>query len=390
MRRTSCLAIMIVVGIFCAASGSFAQYDVADKYLISAKAGGVNYVEGAVSIMRANGKSGLLLKKDRVDVGDRVSSGSDGRAEVLLNPGSYIRLGANSSFEFGTTDLEDLKLRLDSGSAIFEVFADDEFRVSITTPKGKIALVETGVYRVDVYSDGNAVVAVTKGKAEVGESSAVATATVVKEGRTGTVGAGAVAVAKFDKGKRDNFAQWSKDRSKELAKVSSSINDRNLNATLMRGFGSGRWNIYNSFGLWIFNAGFGGYCFMPFSRGWRSPYGGWYDNWIYWPYTRWPYNGGPVGTPVNPTNRKPDGPVKSDLPTSAPGKYRDPVAGPPPFTKIDRGGSSGIGKGGVDPIIDFDRSGGGRSGGSPSFNPPVNIPSPPPPPSSEGKGRERP
>ena len=38
-------------------------------YVISAKAGGVNYVEGKVSIVRKDGKSGLLLKSDTVEIG---------------------------------------------------------------------------------------------------------------------------------------------------------------------------------------------------------------------------------------------------------------------------------------------------------------------------------
>ena len=44
-----------------------------DKYVISAKAGGVNFVEGSVGIVRKAGKSGLLLKGDKLEIGDRVS-----------------------------------------------------------------------------------------------------------------------------------------------------------------------------------------------------------------------------------------------------------------------------------------------------------------------------
>lgn len=373
MRRTSYFAITAIVGIFCAFSVAFGQTDVADKYLISAKAGAVNHVEGAVSVIRTSGTSGSLLKRDRVEVGDRVTTGSNGRAEVLLNPGSYVRLSGNSSFEFGTTDLEDLQLKLDSGSAIFEVFAADEFRVSITTPKGKVALIDTGIYRVDVASDGTALLSVTKGKAEVGESSA----TVVKEGRTGTVGTSTVAVAKFDKGKRDNFAQWSKDRSNELAKVSSSIKDRNLNNALLRGFGAGRWNLYNSFGLWIFDASYGGFCFMPFGSGWRSPYGGWYNNGIYWPYTRYPYNGYPI-VPVAPGTRKGSEVIRVPPQGSGSGSVKHPKEGndTPPFTKISRDGDSGGGRGGmINRKSDFDIFDTGRSGSSsPTFNAPVYSP----------------
>ncbi|MBK8148183.1 MAG: FecR domain-containing protein [Acidobacteria bacterium] len=92
-------------------------------YVISAKAGGVSYVEGKVSVVRKEGKSGLLIKDDQIEVGDRVSTGPDSKAEILLNPGSYLRLGANTSFEFLTTSLDDLKLKLHGGSAVVEVLA---------------------------------------------------------------------------------------------------------------------------------------------------------------------------------------------------------------------------------------------------------------------------
>src|SRR5690242_6239037 len=79
-----------------------------DKYVISAKAGGVNFVSGDVGLVRQSGSSGRLLKGDRMEIGDRVSTGTEGKAEVLLNPGSYLRLGPLSAAEFISTDLDDL------------------------------------------------------------------------------------------------------------------------------------------------------------------------------------------------------------------------------------------------------------------------------------------
>jgi hypothetical protein len=64
-----------------------------DRYIVSARAGGVNYVEGTVAVIRKSGRSGLLLKGDTLEVGDRVSTGANGKAEILLNPGSFLRLG---------------------------------------------------------------------------------------------------------------------------------------------------------------------------------------------------------------------------------------------------------------------------------------------------------
>lgn len=253
-----------------------------DKYVISAKAGGVNFVEGEATVIRKSGRGGYLLKGDQLEIGDKVSTGATGKVELLLNPGSYVRLGSNSVFEFTTTSLDDLRLNLTKGSAIFEVFADDEFRVSINTPKAKIFLIESGIYRVDVLSDGAGKISVTRGRAQVGDIDS----TVVKKGRQATVNGNRADVAKFDTGSKDEFDLWSKERAKELARISTQVRRDSMRTALMRSFygnGSGfGWNMYNSFGLWAYDPFYRSYCFLPFGHGWNSPYGYGFGPNIYW------------------------------------------------------------------------------------------------------------
>ena len=133
-------------------------------------------------IARREGKSGQLLKGDEVQIGDTVATGSDGRAEILLNPGSYMRVDKETEFSFISTALDDLKLKLNSGSAIFEVIADEDFRVSVQSPKTLIELTRSGVYRIDVLADGGVRVSVTKGTAAIGSES------TGKAGRVATIG----------------------------------------------------------------------------------------------------------------------------------------------------------------------------------------------------------
>ena len=336
-----------------------------DKYVISAKAGGVNFVEGTVSVVRKKGLSGAVLKGDTLQIGDRVSTGADGKAEILLNPGSFLRLGGNSSFEFKTTSLDDLNLKLEAGSAILEVFAAEEFQVVISSPKSRYVLIQTGVYRVDVLNDGTASLRVWKGGARVNGS-----ANIVKAGRFANPnGEGGFTVAKFDRDKRDEFDSWSRMRGKELAKISSLLKRGNLRNVLMRSFLGRRWNMYSSFGLWVFDPFYGGYCFLPFGYGWSSPYGygfggqyiGWYDlpPVIYYPPTTGGGNTGPANPTVTPVVTAGD---------------RTPT---PPFERMQQ--TMGGGRG-------FDRGDGGYnpSSSSPTYSPstssspssPASAPSP--------------
>lgn len=240
-----------------------------DLYVISAKAGGVNYVEGDVTAVQKNNRNGLLLKGDNLEVGQTAATGKTGRAEILLNPGSYVRLAENSSFEFSNTSLDNLEVKLNRGSAIFEVIADDELKITVNAPKADFYIVKSGIYRVDVAADGTGTLEVWKGKAQIGESEAA----VLKGGSAAKIDGSRVAVAKFDRDEKDSFELWSKSRAKELAKSNSRLQRQNVRDTLISSFNNRGWSMYDSFGLWVFDPLSRGYCFLPFGYGWSSPYG---------------------------------------------------------------------------------------------------------------------
>jgi hypothetical protein len=239
------------------------------QYIISAKAGGVNYVEGRVTVMRRSGTSGVAVEGDEIQIGDRVTTGEDGMAEILLNPGSYLRAGHDTSFEFGSTDLENLKLNLRAGSAVLELYATDDFKVSIKLPQSEMQLTRSGVFRIDVMSDGSAKLSVIKGKAFVGP----AASTEVNSGRMAAITKGGVSVSKFDKSGTDSLDIWSKSRSKELASLNGRLQRDSLRNSLLGSFNNRGWNLYNSFGLWILDPGSRRWLFLPFGYGWSSPYG---------------------------------------------------------------------------------------------------------------------
>jgi FecR protein len=279
-----------------------------ELYVISAKAGGVNYVEGKVSVARKDGKSGLLLKDDKLEIGDKISTGADGKVEILLNPGSFVRLGENSTFEFASTNLENLKLKLLSGSAIFEVYADDEFKVSVELPKAAVELTKSGVYRVDVLPEGNGKLSVWKGKAILSNEAEV------KGGKSAILNGKQATIAKFDRDNKDALDIWSQLRAKESAKINARLQRGSLSNTLLNSFNRGGWNMYNTFGLWVFDRFTGRWCFLPFGSGWGSPYGYGYG-FSMWDCRMPQYVYTPPTNPVNPVN--PTNPGNSITPAQA-------------------------------------------------------------------------
>lgn len=274
MRKTFILAALIC---FTFSIGLFAQTvspSISDMYLISSKAGKVNLVEGVVSVER-NSKIAALIKNDELAIGEKISTGSNGKAEILLNPGSYLRLGENSEFEFVTTGLDDLQLKLNRGSAIFEVMtnSDQGFIVGIQTPQTKTVIIESGVYRIDVLTDNSTKVSVWKGKAQIGEKDGQ----VIKGGKFAVVKNSQVSVAKFDRDNKDALDTWSKLRAKDLMAINAKLREGNLKDSLINSFSNRGWNTYESFGVWVYNRFTKTWCFLPFGRSWNSPYGWGYD-----------------------------------------------------------------------------------------------------------------
>ncbi|MEK7723818.1 MAG: FecR domain-containing protein [Acidobacteriota bacterium] len=284
----SLISLSITVGVF-AQTAERRISAASSLYLISAKAGGVNYVSGKVAVEKDGKADGFLKKGDEIEVGDKVLSQTDGKVEILLNPGSYIRLAENSSFEFLSTSLDDLQLQVNKGSAIFEVIADKDFTVTIKMPNSKFYLISEGVFRVDVLENGEGKISVWKGKAQVGD----ANATIVKGGKSATQNATNVAIEKFDRDKKGEFDNWSRDRAKEIAKTNASLIQRQMRQSLLTSYNSNSWNASNGYGLWVQDPFSRTFCFLPFGWGWRSPYGFGYNQSI-WNYNPPPQMVGPM------------------------------------------------------------------------------------------------
>jgi hypothetical protein len=258
-----------------------AQTPIRDDRVITARAGGVNLVEGKVQTQRAGEKDWQRLTvKDDLHSGDAVRTGVDGRVEVLLNPGSYFRAGAVTEFALADESLDNLKLALAHGSAVIEATGYDNLDLSITvaTPRSMARITRAGVYRFDVLPSGEMQLSVLKGRALAGNL-------IVKGGQVARFDAGAVEIAKLDKSQRDALDVWSRDRGKELAKENERLANRATNALLARaGYNSSL--LLNNFGYppsgaWLFSARLGCYTFLPFFYGWSSPYGFGYGS--YWP-----------------------------------------------------------------------------------------------------------
>jgi hypothetical protein len=347
MRKISSLPALFVLSIafvLCCSNVNFAQNR--EKFVISAKAGGINAVTGQASVHgRGNSDWQQLMITDDLDAGDRVRTAFDGRVEILLNPGSYLRVGGNSEVELSDNTLANLELRLIRGTAIVEATGADglELNINISTPHTKLAIVRQGLYRLNVVPGDATELIVRKGRVILSDSH-----TKVKGGNKVVFSATNVSVAKLTKEEkkskeREEVELWSKERAQTLAKANRRITDRMLNSA----FTSVRdWDpFYRSNGLWFFNRTANCYTFLPFRYGWGSPYGNSYSTSVWTPV--WPsgyYGGGNRWPSSNPS-----GGTTSSGGTSSGGSAPAPPPRPAPPPSPSYGGGMGRGDRMIDP-----------------------------------------
>ncbi|HKG46510.1 MAG TPA: FecR family protein [Pyrinomonadaceae bacterium] len=348
MRKASslpALSILSIAFILCCSIVNLAQNR--EKFVISAKAGGINAVTGQADV-HPKGESDwqqLSITHD-LDAGDRVRTANDGRVEILLNPGSYLRVGGDSEVELSNNTLSNLEVHLLRGTAIVEATGADglELNINISTPHTKLAIVRQGLYRLNVVPGDATELIVRKGRVILSD-----THTKVKGGNKVVFSATNVIVAKLTKEEKkfqEDVDVWSKERAETLAKANRRLTDRMLNSA----FASyGGWDPFSrSSGLWFYNSHIRCYTFLPFYYGWGSPYGSSYSTSVYSPYLGNYPNGNRSNWPASGNGSSGNGGSTSGGGTSS-GGYRHPTQ--PPTTPS---GSLGSPAGRSDRMIDPD------------------------------------
>src|ERR1700730_1968997 len=105
------------------------------QFMISAKAGLVNYVEGQTKVSL----------HQQVLAGAPIQTGPQSHAEVLLNPGSFLRLDQNTTVVFDSVELTDIELRVVTGAVLIEsAELDKQTPIHVTTGNLKTVILSSG------------------------------------------------------------------------------------------------------------------------------------------------------------------------------------------------------------------------------------------------------
>ena len=243
------LASVAVAGVL-ASAACFAQH------VISARAGLVHYAEGRVLIedQLAEPKFGHFPQLNE----QQILRTEEGRAEILLNPGVFLRLGEYSSIRMLSTLLTAARVEFLSGSMVLEwADLDPDSRVTVAFRDAVITVHKKGLLHLDSDPPELRVFA-GEATLELGGQRAE-----VKEGRKARL-AGDLAVEKFDRRQTDALDRWSMRRAEYLAMA---------NVYAARSIGETEAGRHRRRGGWSWNPYLGLLTYVPAGGIYVSPYG---------------------------------------------------------------------------------------------------------------------
>ena len=271
-----------LAGVFVAALCAFSQATT------SARPGTINYVEGHASI------DGQQIDQKQIghlnlEVDQTIQTEQNSKAEILLTPGVFLRLGSDSELKMITPSLTDTRVAVTRGEALVDVaqlFKDNNLEVM---DKGASArILKKGLYR---FNADMPQVAVYDGKLSVVDGDRHVD---LKKGRQVTLtSSGNLKAEKFDTKQHDDLYAWSNLRS-EYAAEASYATARNIIVNNYGGWGMGYgagwfWNPWYSSWAFVPSAG---YFYDPFGWGFYSPAAVYYAPGYYLPgrYGSYPVN----------------------------------------------------------------------------------------------------
>ena len=219
--------------------------------------GTVNYIEGQVSIdgnkLATQQDGSSLLRADQIlDVGS-------GKAEVLLSPGAFLRVGNNSQVRMISPSLADARVEVVRGEAMVEVdYQPKQARLEVMERGADAAILKEGLYKFDA-DEGK--VAVIDGKASVQDNGQTKE---IGKGKELVVTSGPLKPVSFDRKAEDDLYRWSDVRASYLAQANeSSARTVYVNGGWGYGWGPG----------WFWNPYFATYSWLPGDGFFYSPFG---------------------------------------------------------------------------------------------------------------------
>ncbi len=260
--------------------------------------GRVSMIHGDVSTQRGDsGTWSAAVLNQPVMNGDKVSTGAGGRAEVQLDYANILRLGSNAQANIANFTNKYIQIQISQGLANYSVFGESEAEPEIDTPNVAVHPAHVdGVFRIEVRPDGDSIIIVRKGQAQISTPQGIAD---IKQGDMATVrGSGADARYKITPApERDDWDRWNSERDHMIHEAAAWQHTNKYYVGSEDLDSNGTWEDAPDYGqVWVPNEPDG---WAPYQDGdWTwEPYYGWtwvgFEPWGWAPYHygRWMWYG---------------------------------------------------------------------------------------------------
>ncbi|HET6142459.1 MAG TPA: DUF6600 domain-containing protein [Candidatus Acidoferrales bacterium] len=262
----------------------------------------VSFVNGDVSTQHngAGDWSAATVNTPVVN-GDHISTAQNARAEIQLDHANILRISGETTANVVNLSRTQLQLQIGQGLANYEVLKNNEATIEIQTPNVAIHP-ETGEgsYRILVNSDGETIVDVRRGSAEV--STAQGSTRVGRDQRITIQGNADNAQYQVSGAPgRDDWDRWNSDRDRTIESAQSWQHTNPYYTGTQDLDNSGQWSNVPDYGSVWFPSVASGWAPYRDGRWVYEPYYGWtwvsYESWGWAPYHygRWFVYGGNWG-----------------------------------------------------------------------------------------------
>jgi hypothetical protein len=187
-----------------------------------------NTVKGQVVYQRGSGRFDLEAGV-KLEQGDFIRSAQNSYAELLLQPGNYLRVGGDTDFQILCEQHDKMRLKLNQGVLSLEILSSEWDApnffyteeqgyelIRVFTPNGTVFITQPGIFRISASAGGQTDVVVRDGEALINGRR-------VKEKRRAIASKDDVMITEFDPKVEDAFDSWSRERAEQLVQANRAL-----------------------------------------------------------------------------------------------------------------------------------------------------------------------
>jgi len=182
-----------------------------------------NAVTGDVVYQR-NDASFPLETGLKLEIGDVIKTASGACAELLLQPGNYLRAGGDTELQIVNDQHDRMRIKLNRGTISLEVLSKEtretyyeaRYLIRVLTPGGAVFISDPGIFRINTSPAGPTELVVRNG-------AAVIKGQEIKAKRRAVASASNISISEIDSKTEDAFDLWARERAETLVHANKEL-----------------------------------------------------------------------------------------------------------------------------------------------------------------------